>query len=80
MVVVLSCCHPALWILDQVRNDVTSWPAGTQRGVFHPFSSGLRIKSAMTWLSWPAGALRGVSPALWFPAFAGMTVSGMLGG
>ena len=24
---------PALWILDQVQYDVTSWPTGTQRGV-----------------------------------------------
>ena len=25
-----------LWIADQVRNDVTSWPAGTRRVVPHP--------------------------------------------
>ena len=25
-----------LWIADQVRNDVLSWPAGTQRGVSRP--------------------------------------------
>ena len=46
-VLVLSCCHPALWILDQVRNDVTSWPTGTQRGVAHP-PCGYWIKSSMT--------------------------------
>ena len=69
---------PPLWIADQVRNDVgvvagrySAWRCLDMcYGWRFLYPSGLRIKSAMTWVSCPAGARCGV---VWTCAIGGVS-------
>ena len=61
----LSPLH--LWIADQVRNDVTSWPVGAQRGVARPLPLWIadQARNDVTRVACPAGFMAARPLPLW---------------